>query len=203
MVVTSSEPLKHHISRIKPAVTIRNGCEYEFFANAQDAGGRSRPRIGFVGAVSDWFDLELVVALAKANTSWDFEIYGSYAELRDSIPTKIRNLRFHGEIPYQSVANVVSSFDVGIIPFKVTEMTKFVNPIKMYEYIAAGTPVVTSPLPECKGLEDVDVFLADGASQFADRIQLLLERQISTERLDECRKFAAQNDWKVMGAKIP
>ena len=201
-IIASSEPLKQHVSQFKSAITIRNGCEFEFFAQVSETGNKARPKIGFVGAVAEWFDIQLVVELALLRPDWDFDVYGSFAEQRGNVPRNVPNLCFHGEVPYESVAGILATFDVGIIPFKITEMTKFVNPVKVYEYLAAGKPVVSSPLPELEGLEHLDVLLASGSTQFAEKIQEIFDLLQGPESVDRRRMFAKENDWALVGAKF-
>ncbi|HUU89932.1 MAG TPA: glycosyltransferase [Phycisphaerae bacterium] len=57
-------------------------------------------------------------------------------------------IQIHGRKPYEDLPAYCRCFDVGLIPFKINELTKAVNPIKLREYLAAGLPVVSTPLPE-------------------------------------------------------
>ena len=84
----------------------------------------------------------------KLIPEWEFELVGStfQADLRDlgSLP----NVLMRGEQPYEAISGYLSGWDVGMIPFKLLPLTLATNPVKVYEYLSAGRPVVATALPE-------------------------------------------------------
>lgn len=134
------------------SVLVRNGAEVSRFrAAAQDRRqqpGRDRLVIGYVGAIAHWFDTDLVGRCADARPEWDFVLVGdttgSDARRLEDRP----NVRFLGERPYADVPELVAGFDVCLIPFHVIPLTMHTNPVKAYEYLAAGKPVVATAMPE-------------------------------------------------------
>ncbi|MEG3072228.1 MAG: glycosyltransferase [Candidatus Syntrophopropionicum ammoniitolerans] len=107
------------------------------------------PVVGYVGAISAWFDQEMLAAAAHAHPEWSFVLVGPVdtdVSLLDSLP----NVRLTGHKPYSVLPAYLKGFDVTVIPFKINALTTGVNPVKLYEYLAAGRPIVSSDLPEVR-----------------------------------------------------
>src|SRR6185369_151204 len=146
---------------------IRNGCEVEHFASVppgRELQRDGRPVIGYFGAISEWFDIALVVALARARPGWRFVLVGSTFGCDTREARRLPNIEMKGEVPYAELPGWVHGFDVCIIPFVLNELTSCTNPVKVYEYLSAGKPVVATRLPELVAIAD-QVYLADGAAQ--------------------------------------
>ncbi len=105
------------------------------------------PVLGFWGLLQDWLDVDLLAEVAAARPDWSIVLIGEAAT--DLSALRVRpNVHFLGRRPYASLPAYAAGFDLGIIPFRVNELTRAVNPIKLREYLAAGLPVVSTPLPE-------------------------------------------------------
>ena len=157
VVTVSSEKLRKDVSKIKPASVIRNGCEFSRISSAPRRKLK-KTTIGYVGAISNWFDVELLCAIAKERPDWDVVLVGSTVGANVLHLKNNQNVLLVGEVEYQEVPDYLASFDVCLIPFKIIPLTEATNPVKLYEYLAAGRPVVATPLPELLGLEEIDVF---------------------------------------------
>jgi glycosyltransferase involved in cell wall biosynthesis len=83
------------------------------------------------------------------------------------------NVTFLGLRPTADIPAYIGSFDVGIVPFVIDRLTEAVSPLKMYEYLAAGRGVVTTPLPACRGVAEVEI--ADGIDAFVAAIERRLD----------------------------
>lgn len=102
-----------------------------------------RPRIGYVGNLADRIDWDLLVALARLHPDWSFPIIGDHG--RNGLPeaaTAVPNLVFPGVLPYETARAAMRAFDAAIVPHVVNGMTEVMNPLKVYNYLAAGLPVV-------------------------------------------------------------
>jgi glycosyltransferase involved in cell wall biosynthesis len=106
-----------------------------------------RPIVGFVGLIQDWVDLELVRYMAERHRDWNLVLVGK-ALVDTSALERLPNVKLLGRKPYEQLPAYLKGFDVGIIPFKLNELTRNVNPIKLREYLSAGLPVVSSDIPE-------------------------------------------------------
>ncbi|MDB5622519.1 MAG: UDP-galactopyranose mutase [Devosia sp.] len=141
-----------------------------------------RPRsvgkqFGFYGVVDERMDLELLAQVADMRPDWMFEIVGPVVKINPVDLPKAPNLRFVGQRDYADLPEIVSRWDVALMPFAVNEATRFISPTKTPEYLAAGKPVVTTPVPdvvrqygEVKG-----VSIAAGASAFVAACEEALE----------------------------
>jgi glycosyltransferase involved in cell wall biosynthesis len=123
---------------------------------APEIAGLTHPVIGFIGLVQDWVDVELFAYLAEKKPNWQIVIVGK--ALTDiSILKKYSNIQLLGRKAYEDLPHYCKGFDVGIIPFRMNELTRNVNPIKLREYLSAGLPVVSSDMPEVRHAMDAAV----------------------------------------------
>jgi GT2 family glycosyltransferase len=203
-VFAVSRPLLEELRSRRPdAAYLPNGVEFDRFAAAPDpslvpdeivrAGGR--PSAGYVGALARWVDAELLLALSRLRPDWDFFLVGealddSFDRIESERPA---NLHLLGPRPYHAIPSILSSFDAGLIPFRGGVEGSNASPIKMYEYLAAGLPVLATPIPECAAIPEVGV--ASSAAGFSD----LLDRARGSRRSEEFRRQARErarpNDW--------
>lgn len=137
-----------------------------------DVGGLPRPVIGFFGLLADWVDLDLVRALALARPGWSFALVGR-VETDLGPLRKLANVHVLGNKPYGSLPGYCRGFDVGIIPFRLNALTVRANPLKLREYLAAGLPVVSTPLPEVARYDGL-VALADSVESSLAAIEAAL-----------------------------
>jgi glycosyltransferase involved in cell wall biosynthesis len=137
------------------------------------------PRIGFVGAVSSYkVDFLLLRQLAEANPQWSFVMIGSLGEgdpHSDSALLKgVANIHLLGPRSYGVLPAYMAAFDVALIPAPINNYTRAMFPMKFFEYLAAGVPVVATPLP---ALEEFSSFYLKAATpaQFTAAIASILE----------------------------
>jgi glycosyltransferase involved in cell wall biosynthesis len=126
-----------------------NRAVHESFPCPPELVDIPHPRLGFFGLIRDWVDVDLLARLAVRRPDWHFVMIGDADSSMDlgkyrSLP----NMHFLGRKPYDSLPAFCQHFDIGLIPFKVNELTHAVNPIKLREYLAAGLPVISTPMPE-------------------------------------------------------
>jgi glycosyltransferase involved in cell wall biosynthesis len=205
-VFAVSRPLLEEVRRIRPdAISLPNGVEMARFERPPDPAAvpeaislsrrAGRPIAGYIGALARWVDGDLLWQLAASRPDWDFFLLGetlddSLSGLLDRAP---ENLKFLGPRPYATIPSILASFDVGLIPFRTGREGFHASPIKLYEYLAAGLPVLSTPLPESAEIPEVETAL--DARGFAQA----LDRALARRRLPEFRARALararQNDW--------
>jgi glycosyltransferase involved in cell wall biosynthesis len=178
LVVTTSMKLQNGKQPFNPnTILVSHGVDYEHFSKAvsdhlptpADIAAIPRPRLGFFGLIRDWVDLDLLAAVARRRPDWHFVLIGD--STIDLAPYReLANMHFLGRKPYAELPAYCKEFDVGLVPFKINELTNAVNPIKLREYLAAGLPVVSTPLPEVKACGRL-VKIADGPDAFAELIE--------------------------------
>jgi len=194
LVITTSETLSQSRLRFNPNTHwIPNGAAIEHFsAPAEPASellGVPQPVIGFVGGLSEWVDVQLIGHLARSRRDWSFVLIGPVGTPVGSIQN-LPNVRLLGARPYATLPGYLATMDVALIPFKQDPVTYHADPIKAYEYLAAGVPVVATDLPALRRLEHV-VRLADSPEAFLRQIEAslvegrdarCLERQVEASR---------------------
>ena len=105
-------------------------------------------KIGYVGALEDWFDVEAVAHAAASHPEWQFHLAGRVDSARVRTLAKHANIHMPGEIAADEVPAFLATLSVGLIPFRLNPLTIAADPLKLYEYLAASLPVVSSKLPE-------------------------------------------------------
>ncbi len=105
------------------------------------------PVLGFVGLIQDWVDVELIRYLAERRRDWTIVMIGKALVDMSSLE-RLPNVRLLGRKPYDELPQYLKAFDLGLIPFKLNELTRNVNPIKLREYLSAGLPTVSTDIPE-------------------------------------------------------
>jgi len=209
LVVTTSQALQESKAPLNPnTVLVPHGVDYAHFARAvsnnlpvpADMRGIPHPILGFFGLIRDWVDLDLLAGVAHLRPEWHIVLIGDAdsnvnLEAYRSIP----NMHFLGRKPYADLPAYCRCFDVGLVPFKINELTKAVNPIKLREYLAAGVPVVSAPLREvspCRG----DVRIAGGPDETVQAVKTCLAEG-EADRLRRSGDMATET-WSAKVADI-
>lgn len=185
-----------------------NGVEFARFAAEPPPAAPAaladlpRPRCLYVGSVAEWFDLELLFATARALPEASFPVVGPWrpalaARLREAPP----NCHFFGAQPYVDLPAWLRHADAGLIPFRRTPLTAGVDPVKLYEYLAAGLPVLATLFSaELEAAATAGaVSLAASAEDFAAALRALLAAPPPAARL---QALAATRSWELQLAPL-
>ena len=207
VVLASSERLYERAVDINPnTYLVPNACEYDFLSQAanknlpipQDIINMHGPVIGYCGAVATWCDIELIDRLAENFGHCEIVIIGPLYNI-SQVPSR-PNLHWLGMKPYQQLPHYLQCFDVGIIPFIVSSMIQAVNPIKMWEYMAVGIPVVTTAIPEAGKYPGL-VLYSENAESFMENIETALYHDNTTNRLQRM-DLSRRNSWMARARQI-
>lgn len=184
IVFTSSAQLCEERRPLNPNTHfVSHGVDFRHFAKAtapaasvpEDVQRLPRPIVGFFGLLADWVDLDLVCALALARPAWSLVLLGKTATDLNAL-AGLPNVHVLGQKPYEALPDYCRGFDVGIIPFRVNNLTVRANPLKLREYLAAGLPVVATDLPEVRRYQQL-VRIASGPEAFTRQVELALEER--------------------------
>src|SRR3989442_8601076 len=158
VVFVTSERLRQRAAQFTDGVHLfPSGVNLELFEDARqsaveppaDVRALRRPVIGYVGGLHQWVDQDLLAAVAAGMPDATFVFVGpeqtDVAKLR-----RCPNVRLLGTRPHDELPRYVKAFDVGIVPYRLTEYTANVYPAKVNEYLAVGIPVVATELPEIR-----------------------------------------------------
>jgi len=115
--------------------------------------------------------------------------------------TSLRNVMLSGEVPFDNVPAKLASFDVCLLPLREIDFSYHCSPIQVFDYLAAGKPVVSTPIGQLQGWPPGLIHVARGAQEFVAAIETGLGER-TAEHVDRRRMFAARNTWDVRVAQI-
>lgn len=210
-----SEHYRRELSREtdRPLVLLGNGVEWERFARPVPEPDRlrdlPRPRIGYLGLLSHFLDFETLEALRRARGDGVLVLVGpgTPATARALAEFARRDgVRVLDAVPYDQVPAVMQSFDVGVIPFRARDPHVIgINPNKVYQYLAAGIPVVSTPILDLTPDPPALAFATDPSGMAAAVAAALAARRDSAaaaELAERCRALARPHDWSVLAARM-
>jgi glycosyltransferase involved in cell wall biosynthesis len=183
---------------------VRHGVDYGHFRQAlspetqvpAEIAALPRPVIGFFGLIADWVDLDLMTEMARRFPHGSLVVLGK-ATTDISQLQRLPNVHLLGRKPYADLPAYAKGFDVALMPFRVNELTLNANPLKVREYLAAGLPVVSTPIPEVEVLGQCRI--AGAADDFEREIrEALVDPGPSLERSERIR----DESWEAKLAEI-
>ena len=200
--------------RDKAPALIRNGGDINHFSAAAAAGpapsflagsGFEKREgtidAGYVGAVAEWFDHELIRRTATQNPDIRFHICGDVTAPEPAALDDLDNVHLYGEIAYDDVPAFIRQMDVMTIPFKLLPIIHACDPVKFYEHSAMGKPTVSTRLPELMRAEEL-IYFAETAEQYGARIRDACAAGALPEYRDKLRLYAAENSWAHRGEEF-
>jgi len=205
LVFTTSERLRARAAALGGRVhRFPAGVNFDAFASVRAADDPPpddlvrlpRPIIGYVGALHQWLDQALMIKLAARLPHMSFALVGPpYSDV--SRLRECPNVHLLGERPHDDVPRYIKAFDVGLVPYRLSEYTESVYPVKLNEYLAMGIPVVATDLPEVRrfNAEHGDVIaVAPDAEDFAAAIARALQ-PAAAGVVDRRIEVARRNSW--------
>ena len=214
-VFVHSERMFEKKGRLNPnTLLVPNGVDYAAYtATCQeppDLASIPHPRIGCVGWVKRQLDLRLLLELSRRHSQWSFVFVGPSKPARhfgDQLATleqlrKVPNVYFLGNKPVEELPSYTQYFDVGILCYCVNDYTKYINPLKLHEYLAAGIPAVGSDIPALRPFRDV-VKIATTFDEWSDSLRAAIAPTAkSVEQRSARRAVANRYDWNQIVVTI-
>ncbi|WP_313108229.1 hypothetical protein [Atlantibacter sp.] len=150
---SSTGLINKYRSLVSSSLLINNACSYDFFYKSQKIRATLDTSVinselityGYVGSVAKWFDWDFIFKLSAEKPNSIIKIIGPNYSESINVP---KNVFLEPAVHHSQIPNIVNSFDYGLIPFKVNELTDAVDPVKYYEYTAANVPVISSSFGE-------------------------------------------------------
>ncbi|GAB4005187.1 glycosyltransferase family 1 protein [Spirosoma migulaei] len=182
--------------------------DYDHFSQARKSAGHiglddphdqaaiQGPRIGYSGVIDERLDLALLDNLAKQQPDWQFILLGPIVKIDPATLPKGSNLHFLGMKAYTELPAYFSNWQVAMMPFAINEATRYISPTKTPEYLAAGLPVVSTPIRDVvRTYGGWDrVVIADSVSAFQRGISLALQQPLGNDEL-ALDQFLRKQSW--------
>ena len=186
------------------AFLFASGVDPEHYAAARQSRRRASgqpPVAGYVGVVDERLDLELVERTAYQLPDWEIRLVGPVVKIDPATLPQAANLRYLGMAPYERLPEVIAGFDVALMPFAISQATRSLSPTKTLEYLAAGLPVVSTPIPDVvSDFADV-VDLREDAVGFAAACRAVRDDCLR-QRDAKLRPLLALHRWDAIAARM-
>ena len=117
-------------------------------SDPEDQAPLPRPRLGFYGVIDERLDLELIDAVAALRPEWHLVMVGPVVKIDPAVLPRRPNIHWLGPKLYEELPLYLAGWDVALLPFARNESTRFISPTKTPEYLAAGRPVVSTPITD-------------------------------------------------------
>jgi glycosyltransferase involved in cell wall biosynthesis len=162
-----------------------------------------QPRIGYAGVIDERLDLPLVAAIAAARPEWHLVMLGPVAKIDARDLPAAANVHYLGMKPYSDLPAYMAGWDVGILPFARNDATRFISPTKTPEYLAAGLPVVSTPIRDVVRPYGVSglVKIAEAAGDFVSALEASLQCDRARHRA-HADAFLAAMSWDDTVARM-
>ncbi|MGE0486787.1 MAG: glycosyltransferase [Gammaproteobacteria bacterium] len=192
-------------------VFLPNGVDYLPFSSPvpehPELAAIPRPRLGYAGVVKSQLDLDLLLALARVRPDWSLVLVGPLGNTNDKAATlaalqALPNVYLLGRKPLADLPAYVQHFDVGIMPYAINAYTSCIYPLKLHEYLAAGIPVVSTPIRSALDFSGILGIAAD-VDGWCQAVEAALAGSAHDTGGREMRQqLARQHDWSHIVARI-
>jgi glycosyltransferase involved in cell wall biosynthesis len=155
------------------------------------------PKLGFYGVIDERFDIELIGNMATLRPDWQFVLIGPVVKIDEAVLPRNKNIHYLGQKSYAELPGYLSGWDIALIPFQLNESTKFISPTKTPEYLAAGIPVVSTPIRDVVkpyGIKKL-VHIASSCEEFIEAVESEFNKSETSEWLTEVDKFLKDVSW--------
>ena len=204
LVLVVSDRLKETKKAASPVPIhlVRNGVDYNLSSRAvhrdtevpKEMKQIPGPIAGYIGNIYDRLDQELIAGTAERLSEWSFVFIGLVRCDVERL-SRLENVYFLGMKPPSQLPGYMKAIDAGLIPHKVDSFTLCQNPVKLYEYLAAGLPVVSTPLPELNPYKDF-VRFGSHPEDFSSALKKAI-REKGADIIGRRQEVAMQNRWEL------
>jgi glycosyltransferase involved in cell wall biosynthesis len=211
-VIVHSPALREKKGGINPHTAyITNGVDYEAFSSPRpepgDLAAVPHPRIGYVGRIKSQLDWAALDAVARARRDWSIVLVGPVGHMGEHEGARaalmaLPNVHYLGNKSVRETPGYIQHMDVCLLCYALTDYTRFIFPLKLHEYLAAGRPVVGADIRSLRDFSGV-VEIAHTHAQWCQAIEAALSPEANTpERVAERRRVAREFDWEVLTRRI-
>lgn len=157
----------------------------------------SKPQLGYCGVIDERLDLDLLADLADFKPQWQFVMIGPVVKISEDDLPRRSNIHYLGGKDYKDLPKYLAEWNIALMPFAMNEATKFISPTKTPEYLAAGKPVISTPVRDVvrpyyeKGLVEI----AKNAEEFAEAGERILNEDDRSEWLERVDEHLSTMSW--------
>lgn len=207
VIFTVSEQMKKFFGsygREEDVYWVPNGADYDHF-NAPELTEKhneisdiTKPIIGYLGTIEERIDFDLLAKVAQKNKDKELVLCGPiWPSVKDEVEHKLKkldNVHLLGRIDYEDAPSYLHRFDVALIPHKLTHFVNSMNPMKLYDYLSCGLPIVTTNGAGVETFKN-DIYIAQNEIDFLEKIDLALKEDSSDKRLAR-QKIVKEHSWQ-------
>ncbi|MCU7613496.1 glycosyltransferase [Chryseobacterium sp. GMJ5] len=155
------------------------------------------PRFGFYGVIDERFDIELLREVAIKKPEWQFIMIGPVVKINPADLPASDNIHYLGPKSYSDLPKYISHWDIALVLFALNESTEFISPTKTPEYLAAGLPVISTPIKDVVNPYGVSnlVHIADNADTFIKLAEQELSTNCRKDWLSKVDRFLENDSW--------
>ncbi|MGI9034413.1 MAG: glycosyltransferase family 1 protein [Pyrinomonadaceae bacterium] len=187
----------HNIHAFSSSIDVKHFSKtFEITEDVADQKQIPHPRIGFCGVIDERMDIELLNEIAELRPDYHFIMIGPVVKIDEQDLPRRANIHYLGAKKYDELPEYLAGWDAAMMPFALNESTRFISPTKTPEYLAAGLPVVSTPIRDVirpygeMGLTRI----AANAEEFVAEIEKALNENYA-ERQQKANEFLAQTSW--------
>ncbi|MDV5105390.1 glycosyltransferase [Clostridium perfringens] len=207
IVVGSTDKLIEEIEEIRGkenVAMITNGVQYDHWQyrsdevpeKLKDIVSKGNPIIGYFGALAKWFDYELLKKVAKERPNYEIVLIGFLYDndFKDSKIDELENVHYLGIVDYKELNQYSQYFTISTIPFLLNDITESTSPVKLFEYMAMGHPIVTTDMRECRKYKSV--LIGKSHEDFIEKLDFALTLDKKDEYYNYLKEEALANTWR-------
>lgn len=198
------------LGRTKDIYWIPNGVNYDHFNDPEKISQENeltkmeKKIIGYLGTIEDRVDIDLIVEIATKNPDKEIVLCGPvWPSIKKELDKKIgslENVHTYGRIKFDLAPSYVNQFDVAIIPHKLNKFVNSMNPMKMYDYLACGKPVVSTAGAGTDMFKD-HIYIANSNEEFINKINQALEED-SSDKQNARKEAVKKHSWRARADKM-
>ncbi|MDT9330506.1 glycosyltransferase [Clostridium perfringens] len=211
IAVGSADKLIEEIEEIRGkenVAMITNGVQYDHWQyrsdevpeKLKDIVSKGNPIIGYFGALAKWFDYELLKKVAKERPNYEIVLIGFLYDnsFKDSKIDELENVHYLGIVDYKELNQYSQYFTISTIPFLLNDITESTSPVKLFEYMAMGHPIVTTDMRECRKYKSV--LIGKSHEDFIEKLDFALTLYKKDEYYNYLKEEALANTWREKAA---
>lgn len=216
LLLVTAKKLFQEVLPVRPdAVYCPNGVEYGHFLPSREGSihdippldirslvSSGKPIIGYYGALARWFDYNLLKYISRARPNYEFVLIGPDYDgtLEPSGISSIPNIHWLGVKNYQELPQYLRYFSVATIPFQLNDITHATSPLKLFEYMAGGKPIVVTAMQESMLYDGV--LVGKDSADFCVQLDRAIELGKDPNYLQKLDRVARENTWDARAAQI-